>query len=281
MATTKFYDANTLYIKSGVAYPHQVAQSLRNAVAEASKILGEPLETKFKINLIVLRDNRPVGYGYIRLTNSKVYNILCGKNTDGSERYEEYEDPDWVAPEESESTDWADMMDDECPTIKKYLEPIVKLQGYKLDDKQKTMLKDQMIETAKHDGTYREGMTFEINDFENFEVSSAFVYQVEDNLCDNILCARKIPTTINETMLKNFFTPYVSDSKTKVKRRQRGQMVQDTYPFVTINNERIAFVTFDPKTNDAQFALLMTKKVEMNDAGKPVTLIFTHSYKTK
>lgn len=285
MATSKFYDSFTLYVKSGVAYQHQLIESLRKAVAEASKIIGEPLETKYKVNLIMLRDNKPVGYGYIRVTNPKVYNILSGLNPDGTERCELYDDPDWKPPsydiDDLNSSDWADESPDNCPKLKRPLPPIVTLDGYTLDEKQKIMYKDQFIETSKHDGTYKDGMKIVIPDKDNFEISQAFVYKLEDNLCSNVLCARKIPLTINETMLKNFFASYASNNKTKVTRRNGNKTFEDTYPFVTINSERIAFVTFDPKTHDGQFALLMTKKVEMSDGDKPVVLIFTHSFRTK
>lgn len=296
MATGKYFDNNTLYVKSGVAQPEQLKDSLRKAIGEASRLLGKPLKVFFEVNLIVLREGRKVGFGYIRVSNSEVFHLLAGRNADGSERVEYIDDPDWVEPESDDETDmsikpgqsWADFAEEEerhiCPKIKRVLPPLLTLPGYPLDGKQQAEYKQQVIENAKREGTYEEGMenTIFVPVVGTFETSPAFVTDIDDNLCANVLCTRKVPAWVTEEKLKSTFMKYASDATTKQKRRVGGQTITDTYPFVSINQDRNAFITFDPKTHDAQFALLMTKKLDLQgEGGKATTLIFTHSYQTK
>lgn len=294
MASAKYFDNRTLYVKSGVAHPEQLKESLRRAIGDASRLLGRPLKVLFEVNLIVLREGRKVGFGYIRVSNAEFFHLLSGRNADGSERVEWFDDPDWVAPAEDlapieykPGLNWADIDEEEerytCPKIKRVLPPLLTLAGYPLDGKQQAEYKQQLVENAKREGTYEPGMEEDIfvPVVGTFEASPAFVTDLEDNLCANVLCTRKVPAWVTEKKLKAIFTNYTTDATTKQKRRVGGQTITDTYPFVTINADRNAFITFDPVTHDAQFALLMTKKLDLQDDGKFATLIFTHSYQTK
>lgn len=296
MATGKYFDNNTLFVKSGVAHPEQLKDSLRKAIVEASRLLGRPLKVLFEVNLIVLRDGRKVGFGYIRVSNSEFFHLLAGRNADGTERIEYIDDPDWVEPDPAGQDDlslkpgqsWADFAEEEeryiCPKIKRTLPPLLTLPGYSLDSKQQVEYKQLIVENAKRAGTYEDGMENKISvpEVGTFETSPAFVTDVEDNQCHNVLCTRKVPAWVTEKKLKTIFANYTTDTVTKQKRRVGGQVIVDTYPFVTINAERNAFITFDPKTRDAQFALLMTKKLDLQEeGGKVATLIFTHSFQTK
>ena len=290
----KHLDNCTLYVKSGVAYNHQLTESVKKAVVQASKLVGKPLEVRFKVNLITLRDEKQVGYGYLRVTNPIMYHLLCGRNPDGTERVEYIDDPDWVAPKEitidyslDAVSNWADIEEEEelkeRPKIKRVLPPLITLEGYKLDDKQKINYVKQVIDDAKRAGIYKEGTVVVAPEVGTFETSGAYVDDLEDNLCPNVLCARKVPQWVTEKTLKSLFTPYASDSTTKTKRRVSGQIIQDTYPQVTINSDRIAFITF-AHNHDAQFCLLMTRRadiIDIQDTKKTVMLFFTHSFRTK
>jgi hypothetical protein len=137
-----------------------------------------------------------------------------------------------------------------------------------------------MLDKADALGYVFDGTSVVPPDREKFRVSPAHVDDVETDVSHHILCGRYIPTWITEKDLKKIFTPYASDSVTLTRRKINGEVTQDTYPFVTINNKRIAFITFDSKTRDAQFALLMTRKMELSHGTEKVTVIFNQSYRS-
>jgi hypothetical protein len=143
----------------------------------------------------------------------------------------------------------------------------------------------QKIRTIMIDKAHAHGYTFDGTsvippDWEKFKVAAAHVEESEPDVSHHILCGRYIPTWITEKSLKAIFTPYATDSVTATRRKVNGEVIADTYPFVTINNKRIAFVTFDSRTRDAQFALLMTRKLELSHGSDKVAVVFNQSYKS-
>ena len=273
---TKYYDKHTLHVKSGVAYDSQLTESLTLALQEAERILGRKLDSEFKVNIIVGRNGKLYGLGYIWVNSEEVYNTLIGKNPDGTERYESILDPNWKKPdidydeamekiEEKYLSSWADFSEAEEELDKQYspqyikiqLPPIVQLPGYNYDVDQlehvKSLAIDKVLAPTKG----------------YFHISPAYVEDLEEKYCPHILCSRDVPTWIKEEHIKHAFTPYASDSHTIINRKIRGTKFTDTYPFVTINENRVAFVTFDSKTHDAQFALLMMRKVVFTKIHKP------------
>src|SRR5690606_9795322 len=101
----------------------------------------------------------------------------------------------------------------------------------------------------------------------------------------NILKCKNVPAWITKDDLKVQFAPYASDSETVHERVIKGRRVEETYPFVNINDDRVAFVIFDPSTHDAYFALHMMKKTVIgkrlpDGTETRITLIFGHSFRT-
>jgi len=285
-----YYNQHTLYVRSGVAYPSQLMDSLKKAIEETTIKVNKPIPCRYKVNLIVGRSGKYYGFGYIWVTNPEVYYMLIGKNPDGSERVIYEDDPNWKEPEKSleETLDnlkcsnksWADDLEEEeelrkqynCPQIKKELPILMTLPGYEYDTEQLEHVKKLALS---------EGYKGPIPTKGYFQISPAFVTDLDDKYCHNVLCSRNIPLWISEQDIKNIFIPYTSDSITKYIRKIKGKKIADTYPFVTINENRVAFITFHLETRDAQFALLMTRKVTLNNQnGESFVLIFNHSYNT-
>lgn len=95
----------------------------------------------------------------------------------------------------------------------------------------------------------------------------AFISPVDNNMYNNnTLKSTNIPFWVNEVMLRKIFSQFSNNVN---------------YPIINILNfvnGRMAFVSFDPESNDANFALHMTKKMNLSDGDKTACLIWYHSY---
>jgi len=289
----RFNDTHTLFIDSGVSNSEQVSECLKKAIKKAEKILGYETNCRFKVNLIVDKDGKYYGFGYIRISEPKIYWMLLARNPDGTERVEEYPDPDWAPPlnpyeglsmEEiakmNEGKSWVQMAEEEealiQPKIKKILSPLITIPGYEYKPDQIAHLKE--LETDPN---------IDIPKIGYFEISRAYATDPPPGTMKNRICARKVPDWIPPEAFKMIFSTYVSDKNKTATIRVGNKKITDTYPivnFVETKKGRIVFITFDPKTNDAIFCLLMTKKTRIINPSNPeqkTTLIFTHSYDNK
>ena len=293
--TIRRNDEQTIFCDTSVATTEQVSSSLKKAIQEAEKILGYKTKCKFKVNLIVDKEGKYFGFGYIRVSEPKIYWMLLGRNPDGTERVEEYPDPNWVKPEnpyegltmeeiveENKNKSWVDLAEEEesliQPKIKKILSPLVTIPGYEYEPEQIEHLRD-----------LEDDPNVEIPKIGYFEISRAYATDPPAGVMKNRICARRVPDWIPLEAFKMIFSTYVSkESKgKKTTIKISGKYITDTYPivnFVETKKGRIVFITFDPKTNDAIFCLLMTKKTRVinpSNPGQKATLIFTHSYDNK
>lgn len=110
---------------------------------------------------------------------------------------------------------------------------------------------------------------------ELLKLNRASVQPVKDKYMYNILRCSYLPESISLETVKKVFSEYCSDSITKQTRYIKGTKLNDTYPFVSLDEKRVLFVVFDPETPDAQFALIFTHSLRIND----IQLNFTHSFK--
>lgn len=110
---------------------------------------------------------------------------------------------------------------------------------------------------------------------ELLKLNKMSVEPVKDNHMHNILRCSYLPESISLETVKKVFAEYCSDPITKQTRYIKGTKLNDTYPFVSLDEKRVLFVVFDPETADAQFALLFTSNIRIND----IQLNFTHSFK--
>ena len=163
------------------------------------------------------------------------------------------------------------------PKIKRNLQSLVTIPGYSYDKEQLDHLKDLDNEN-------------EIPQTGYFEISRAYATEPSKDMIRNRLCSRNVPSWIPVEGFKAIFSSYVSkESKDKeVTIRVGNKTVKDKYPVVNFvdskNGSKIVFITFDPNTKDALFALLMTKKtriVNPSDKTQKTTLIFMHAYDNK
>jgi len=295
------YDNHTLYIKCDCASTEQIRQIFNEAFAKYNEEHKAKLTCNFRVNLVENRNGDSLGIAYVFLVNSEAYHLILGKNPDGSDRIEYHDDPSWSSPTEDWTSatsvtlgsSWGDIAEEEfsrqnkktCPKIPIHLDPLIELGPYYLTEKQINAKREKII-------FYNEGKDgfdpsqIEIPTFAYLSVQRAHVSPVEDKFMPNILKCTKIPQWVSKETLKVHFTPYASDSVTTHERFVKGSKIEEAYPWVNINSDRVAFIIFQPNTYDAQFALHMMKKTVINrksEDGKIIateTLLFNHSYRT-
>ena len=290
--STRFKDEHVLYVDSGVATQDQVAESLKQTIYKADKILGYPTNCRYKVNLIVDKEGKYFGFGYIRVSDPKIYWMLVGRNPDGTERVEEYPDPDWTPPTSKPKTrqenldsltqkSWFELAEEEesfiQPKIKKALPPLVTIPGYPYEVEQMKHLIELEIEKGIPDPI--------IPDIGFFEISRAYASDPPSGMLKNRICSRNVPDWIPLQAFKAIFSSYVTDKTKKGTYYSGKKEITDTYPMVNFvevkKGGKIVFITFDPATHDAIFSLLMTKKTKIVNPANPnqkTTLIFMHAY---
>lgn len=329
MASRNFYDEHTLFIKCDCASADQIRLAFREALTKYQTAIGKPLDCRFRVNLVENREGKSFGLAFVFVTNPAVYYMFLGKNPDGSDRVEYVDDPSWKSPADGGLTNdagwssisepvytpgmsWADMTDLEeeyeqakeaqmnrhvCPKIAVQLEPLMVLPPFKLTAEQIEEKRSKIIADNAGKLEFNSDLV-EIPELAYFGVDRAMATAVDSKFMPNILKCSKIPMWVTKEDLKMQFAPYASDPKTLQERFIKGRKVEETYPFVNINDDRVGFVIFDPSTHDAQFALHMMKKTVITKkvpystiketTGMPdpepvshsVTLIFGHSYRT-
>lgn len=205
------------------------------------------------------KEQVPFGYGYVWIEDREFFNLLCGNNPDGSPREElEYHPSvmpatldelkkEWDAYMAAGYT-WADIQEEiESMTFTKKLDPLIELDSFTLNNNQKeqskTIKPEFLLYNKQNRGLYR--------------CSAANIKSCDSKFQHNVLVTKGVPEFVTERDIKNEFEKY-SSSVTKVERRVRGQIIEDTYPTISINRGT-CFVTFDPMTKDAQFSILMTR----------------------
>lgn len=269
---------------------------------ELDKLTSKPLSEfhkqscRYKINLLVNKDGAYLGFGYIRVSLPEIYWMLLGRNPDGSERFEDIPDPDWVAPgpkspttdfeeilEEEKKKTWAEMAEEEeqyiQPIIRHQLDALICIPGYKYDAEQLQHLRELAVENSE-DPTGIPETGF-------FEISRGYAKDAPPGRLKHRLCARRVPDWVPLEAFKYIFSPYIIKLNKRGSTNISNRKIEGTYPlvnFIDSKKGRIVFVTFDPASKDALFALLMTKKTRIihpENEKLRCELIFTHAFDNK
>ncbi len=307
------YDNRTLYIRCDCASAEQIYNSFKEALTTYQKLCPD-LDCRFRVNLVETREGKSLGKAFVFVTDPRVYHVLLGRNPDGSDRIEYRDDPSWSPPSDGNVSndagwstistpvsvlkmDWANDEEVEevkfisntsnkqvCPKIPVPLDPLVTLPPYKLSSKQIEEKRAKII--ADNQGKLDfDPSKINISETAHFIVDRALAHSVDDKYMPNILKSKNVPDWITKDDLKIQFAPYATKSDAVHDRIIKGHQTKESYPFVNINEDRVAFIIFDPSTNDALFALHMMMKTFMskempNGTVNNVTLLFGHSYRT-
>lgn len=281
-SVSRYADEHTLYIISGAARNEDLKSAVFRAIKKYEKEHKQKLPCEIIANLIYDREGLPYGFGYLYLSNPQVYHMLLGKNPDGSERTEIVEkDVDYLAFSEDldlKEIPWFDWADAAEEIEIRSLPPLMTLPSFYYRKEQIEQLK-KLVEKLK----LSERKQLDPDQFNaticNFKLDAGLVKPVDEKYSAHILCAQGVPDWLTRKDIYNRFCKFVSNKNNCGK----------TYPLISINKKnKMVFVEFDSNTRDAQFALLMTTKLNFEftanfRSGKPrlnKTLIFTHAFRS-
>jgi hypothetical protein len=100
---TRIHDASTINANTGNMTKGEVVSFCNMIRTEIESKTG--IDSRFVVNTItMLHEGQRVlkGVSFIYWEKSEAYHAILGNNIDGTERYNYYQDPDWVAPEKCE-----------------------------------------------------------------------------------------------------------------------------------------------------------------------------------
>lgn len=298
--TSEITDNHTLYLHTGGATQGQVEDIFRNIMED----LG--IKSDFRLNVVVNREGKLGGWGYAFVRDTKLYNLMIGKNEDGTDRVKITYDRSWTPPSESmedrieqlnitydEQMDALDV--DEELSDDEYDRQAIRLKYY-LDYDTEVLIKEYTRphtteeleplidrELLKYDSSeHDEG-------FDYIDIKPFIIYDNEEDeenndkpsVIHNVLLSRKLPTWVTVDDIKKVIDPLVT-SRRKIPK---GRYANKQYPIIEIreprknfsNDNRIVYIRFDPKTDNARFALPVIKVSQIigpdNDS---YALVFSH-----
>ena len=245
-----------LFIQSGILDEDQIRQCIMDGIKQQH--LNCDVQSLI-INVVKNREGKHFGHTYCWVEDIQIYNALIGLNLDGTERFEELEDENWVEPEIPLDdalegvTDWGE--EDEIrerydvPYIKRPLEPLIILPGIKYTEEQKKKVES------------------DIGFIDIFPVS---LTKYEEN--ENYIFSKNVPEWLTEKIIYAFFSKFDKDATSK-------------YPKIIMKNykgSKNLKVMFSPRNSSlASFLIKLVKKIELSDKSGNKELIFFSQGKTK
>ena len=219
-----------------------------------------------------------MGFAFVYIRDKELFHLCLGNEKDGTERIKYVNDPNWFKPEPKPSPatlqvtiqndlDWAaeddfvplheDVWEDKLETLDKTKDEICPKIKVKLDPL----------------------ICFHPEDENDFTVQQAFVKPLEDkHVVEHVLKAKNVPFEITKEDILQVFEFYATESRANIGPSSFQTQPKYTYPKIVFD-KRTCFVTFSKSTNDAHFALCMTKKLFLDKGDKVHLLRFEYATK--
>ena len=250
-----------MFVHSGVLNHTQIKNILDYCATEMN------IPCDFYINVVENREGKKFGHSYIWTNSIQMFNVLIGKNLDGSDRTIEKEDDSWEPPSiplsealKEAKGNWgleAEIEDRyECPMITEDLEPLIILPGAEYTQEQRTLL-----DTDDECGF--------------IEIYPARVTIRSDNNKINSIYSSNIPDWVTPEIMYNFFAKFCSDTVSKNKNKE-------TYPLIKISKrqKRNVQITFSQTDRYLSYFIMnIARKVKFfnTKTKEEHMLFFSHS----
>ncbi|SNW62444.1 Hypothetical protein ORPV_540 [Orpheovirus IHUMI-LCC2] len=261
MENTNAYYA---YIGSNVATRDQVLSVLEGVKRDGMKkgLFGD---VKFNLNYITNRMGKHIGICYLQVTDPRFVHVLVGNNVDGSERTTIAENKNWKPLDSSVlvGKSWADMYEEEMEHettryIKEKMMPLVNIAPVKLVGDQRERLIKFLDEKQKVEEIRNLGDAHPLK-FKYLEYKAA-----PEGHSSNVLICLNAPDWVDDSAIYRHYKQYTTTETQK-------------YPMVRSVNKygyKIIKVIFAPGSNDAYYAMTMSKFVKLQGGA---SLAFTYN----
>jgi hypothetical protein len=214
----KYLNEHNVYVRSGMATLDQ----LKAAVKEFKKALGRysdpairKLESgEIEANIVTNQKGETQHFGYLWVEHPEVYWILCGRNTDGTERVEVVEDTKVADEIDLDNIDFgkmdlnaiASMSQKEAPKIVKTLPPLIPFPGYEYTEDQQVATYKYLVEEEERQAQTekREPVPVAVPRYGYFELSRASTLELSKEQRPDILRG-EVPNWVTYKMLKDAF----------------------------------------------------------------------------
>jgi hypothetical protein len=304
---------HNVYVVAGEATEQQLIESTKIFKKQLCEMFPDKGYEKCEIivNLVTDKDGNSFRHAYVWVSDVEVYYIMTGHNPDGTERFIIKDEDTKEEPEEInfDDMDWSDMMSEEIKKeskvkIKEELPPILSLPGYEYTPEQYERVKETLrSEAIANNKPFDESS---VPKFGYFAASRARAGNVSAEYNSSILRSI-VPMWVTKEMIKSAFDKYSTDKS----RNKEGQLcpkvssskfIKKDYVTGKTSEDKtqyVVLVEFSVSTNDAVFALQMTRKVKFTnpatkedkitiwnflkkfDGEKPKSPVSTESYHSK
>lgn len=251
-----------LKIDSGLLTHRQISTGVLKIINELNETVDIESSVKdcdFFINVVENKEGEKLGLSYFWVKNKIVYNILLGKNIDGSDRIERIDDPNWKEPERDyfetmreaeESGEWGliGMVEDQYKPnkINKQLPPLYTpvILKYSKEQRDKSNEDEKLLEFFP--------MTVKID---------------ADNPKHNSIYSTCIPKWVSEDMLYSFFKRFCKTTNHKNKKYPIVDIKEDKNKKWTKEETSIVKISFSSEEkNIAGFIMKLARKVVIKDS---------------
>lgn len=299
---------NYLLINTGIATRDQVENVLDSFIMEAQNDLGkagEPYFQSIKKN-VVEKSRRPTpsretyllnlfsdhdgvfyGYGYAFIGDQRLFNLLLGRNADGSKRVR-VEDVETDLDVMDPTIPWSAFEVKEIPLG--YVYQIGRFDYTEDQRKMLTLIANNIVEPERR----KTDPTLPVITYTADRKSSVGLTAVPltgtitIEVCgvnkpdpevfqSSVLFSSHIPSWVTENFIKDVLSPFSRSisrfrrPEGRADRRGYQRYTEESYPAVNITTSKMGnrkmFVNFDPNTNDALFALYMIRRLQVIQPG--------------
>jgi hypothetical protein len=298
MADTSRRNEHYIFVDSWILTQEQLAKALKSCFATHG------LECDFTV-VVVLSHGEYLGYGYIWISDPKVYRMLIGEDENGNCIQTEIVNRNWVPP-----TD-IDQIRSDLKNIIQRIEDMdfdtweeTKEMGDRRKELEAKCTPDTLLVSSKAQialppviitEEQRLAIAYRYDDKKSIPISLKFNLapatwrKDKADINQDVLYATGIPKWINEKDIVTLFKRYVKDITTEHQLILNRRRMVGTYPFVTILNikgkrgrpgYRVAYVYFEPNTYEGREVISVCRMIPIckttDGIVRETTLFFNH-----
>ena len=246
------YDNHTLFVYSGSVTAEDLLEFCHQSLERYRADIDDPsYACDFRVQIVNDKEGNSLKMGFIFVSNPEVYHMLLGNRPDGSRNVSLVDDSTWSAATVVEDPRWKDF------DVKKCRDWVTATEYERYKDRLETTPVCPKIEVSLptlmtlSDGT------------DDFYVDRALARDLDHNRSADTLKCRNVPMWITKEDIKQVVDFYSSNPN---------------YPVVYFSANRTLFISYDPKTTDASFALHMIRKITLKADDKTAVLYFDHGF---